>query len=433
VNHRTSLGACAWIGIWAALATVLLADANRFLPPGGEKYTDRMGYGGADLLPSFNSAHAFLAGQNPYHYTVKHLPEPISYGGYKYQYPPTHFLIYVPLALIAGKSLMTAARIQFFLTLAVTVLLAIAVLKLVGAVTPLAQDLRAGLLPIIALVLTLNPGTQLGLERGQSDMITAALCWWAAACFQREKHGLAAFLAIAAGLLKGYGVPFGAGLLLLGLRRKTRRATLLGAALAIGLLLLPVAKYLPDALGALPTRAQMFWSMWNNQSFYNLVYTLEPKFATHGRHVMVGFAGLVTLLAWWRLSKSIERDDAERPLALALYTTASLTFILGFSLNSLAYALVLVLPGALLLTIVQSRLYSGANRFAPPLIGCALALIMVAMCAMSVPRLIGRAPTAPDIPVHAVGQVLLLCIIAGLSLRGHLIAEQPAPPASQAP
>ncbi|MET0385744.1 MAG: glycosyltransferase family 87 protein [Polyangiales bacterium] len=425
------LGIWAWIALWVATGTVMVADSNRFLPPVGEKYADKVGKGGADLLPSFDSAYAWLDGQNPYHYKLKdRLPLPFAeHEEYTYQYPPTHFLVYVPFVWFAGENFLRAARLQYFVQLIATVVLALAVLDLIGAAVPLGLEQRCALLPAITLVLLLNPGSQLGLERGQSDVFTAGLCWWSVALWLRSRYLIAAFLAVTAGLLKGYGVPFGAGLLLLGLRRDVWRKALVGSVLALVLLLAPVARYIPEAIGVFPTRARMFWSNWNNQSLHNLIYTLSPKLAAPGRKVLIVVAGLVTLLAWLRAWRAQQSGTPEaQAISLSLYTCASLIFILAFSQNSLVYNVVLVLPGALFVALTQSRLPLTATPRAAAVLGSVLSLTMFCLCAMSIFRIAGRRPFMPDWPLHALGQLLLLGVITVISLRRPGVAGRSATP-----
>jgi hypothetical protein len=418
------LGRWAWLALWITAGTVLLTDANRFMPPGGEKFADyflvnESEYsGGVDLLPSFVAAHAWLAGQNPYHFKMPKLPNPWTSGEkFTYVYPPTHFLVYVPLVRWAGKKFEKFARAQFFASVAATVLLALAMLELVHRALPLSAEQRATLLPTLVFVLALNPGSQLGFERGQTDTVSAALCWWGAALFARRKYAWAMFLATAGGLLKGYGLPFAAGLWLLGLRRKSWRGTLIGSGLAILLLLAPVARYLPSAWASFQERSQMFWSSWNNGSIYNLFYVINPHRAPAAYVVVVILSACVTALAWWRTRKALQQGSAgEQSAALVMYTTASLLFILACSKNSIVYDIVLILPGALCLAMLQTRLLFRPSKLEVAMLGMAMPATLFALCAMSVPRVIGR--NVPlDFPSHAVGQIALMLLVALLCLR----------------
>jgi hypothetical protein len=425
------LGRWAWFAFAVTVCTVFFTDANRFLPPVREKYPDSIGIGASDFIPTFNAAWALLDGVNPYHSDPAKYPDPyaVSRGGpehFSYLYPPTHALVYVPFAKLAGRSFVVAARMHFYFSLIVLVLLCAAWADILQAIMPLAPELRltSGLLAMY--ILGLNAGNQLGLERGQSDLLSAAAVWWSVALFCRGRYGGAAFLAVASALLKGYGAPFAAGLLLLGLTRARRRATLMGAGLALLILLAPVARYLPDAAHALPLRLKMFWWTWNNQSVYALGFLLQPSAAGWLRWVAIGFGSVVAVLSFLRfasLDTAYARDaDAElaqaRALAASNYTTAALAFILACSRNSIAYDAVLVLPGALLIALSQVRL-TRPGSFASAAAGSWLALVMFALCAFSLPRLIGRlVPT--ELPLHAVGILSLSLLIALVSVRARI-------------
>ncbi|HTU64223.1 MAG TPA: hypothetical protein VMF89_37415, partial [Polyangiales bacterium] len=143
-----------WVlGPWAVLAiaiaagTVLFSDANRFLPPVHEKYTDVAGTGGADLIPSFNAACALLDGVNPYRSDPTKYPDPFAYSRgadqqITYLYTPTHALAYVPFAFLSGRNFDVAARMQFFFSLILMAVLGVAIADLVHAITPISPELR---------------------------------------------------------------------------------------------------------------------------------------------------------------------------------------------------------------------------------------------------------------------------------------------------
>ena len=413
-----------WVlGPWAALAiavaagTVLFSDANRFLPPVHEKYTDVAGGGGADLIPSFNAACALLDGVNPYRSDPVKYPDPFAYSRgadqqITYLYTPTHALAYVPFALLSGRNFDVAARMQFFFSLILMAVLGAAIADLIHAIVPIGPELRVALALVSMFVLGLNPGNQLGMERGQSDLLTAALCWSSAALFCRGKLALAAFLALAGGLLKGYGLALFAGLVLLGLlskEQKHKRAVIVGSVAGFVVLLLPVARYLPDAAVALSIRTGMFWPGWVNQSLYSLGHFVLPSAAGFMRYAVVIWMAIVSVFAFLRLrSVWLPRDGVAHPhrqsaLFVSLFTTAALTLILACSTNSIAYDAVVVLPGALIIAAVQgvfSQPSSGRERA----IGIWLAATMFCLCAFSVHRLIGRSISPyRELPTHALG------------------------------
>lgn len=405
-----------------AAGTVLFADANRFLPPVREKYADTIGLGASDLIPTFNAAWALIDGVNPYHSDPTKYPDPyaVSRGGpdkITYLYPPSHMLVYVPFAWLAGRTFLVAARMHFFLSLIVLVLLAAAWAKLLSAISAVTAETRFALAMLAGYVFFLNPGNQLGLERGQSDLITATALWWSVALFVHERYAGAAFLAVASALLKGYGAPFAAGLLLLGLTRARRRATLFGAGAALLLLLAPVARYLPDAIEGFEIRTRMFWWTWNNQSVYVLAYLLRPAEAAWLRWLLIGLAGVVAGLSFLRFAAQDVRPTTleARALAASMYATAAVLFILACSRNSIAYDAVLVLPGALLVALGQAQL-ARPHSITSIITGVWLALVMFGLCVFSAPRLIGRSPSS-DLPLHAIGILGLSLVIAVASVR----------------
>ena len=410
-----------------AAGTVLLGDSNRFLPPVHEKYTDVAGNGGADLIPTFNAACALIDGQNPYHSDPEKYPDPFAYsrGGDEnitYLYLPTHALVYVPIALLSGCKFEVGVRMQFFLSLILMGVIGLAVADLIHTVVAISPELRITIALISAYVLGLNGGSQLGLERGQSDLLTSALCWSAVALFCRGWLATALFLALGGALLKGYGVALFGGLALMGLMsvsRAYKRATLIGAAAGLALLLLPVARYLPDAKAALSIRTAMFWRGWVNQSLYALWYFVLPSAAGAGRVLVVLWSGVVTALAFWRW-RSVWRPLSEQrspelqqknALHASAFAAASLTLILSCSSNSIAYDSVVVLPGALIIACAQSALTSG-NARRTHAIGAWLAFTMFCLCSFSVHRLIGR-PVAPhrELPMHALGLFSLSLLV----------------------
>lgn len=424
----------AWVlGPWAAVAlavaagTVLLSDANRFLPPVQEKYTDIAGKGGADLIPTFNAACALVDGQNPYHSDPEKYPDPFAYSRGEdehitYLYLPTHALVYVPIALLSGCKFDVGVRMQFFFSLLLMGVIGLSIADLVQRITPIPAELAVAIALISAYVLGLNGGGQLGLERGQSDLLTSALCWSAVALFCRGRLGAAAFLSLGGALLKGYGLALFGGLLLMGLlsaSRAHKRAVIIGTLVGFVVLLLPVARYLPDAKEALSIRTAMFWRGWVNQSLYSLWYFVLPSAARVGRVLVVLWSGLVAGVALWRWRSVWRRSTDERSQELqsldalhaSAFATAALTLTLSLSSNSIAYDGVIVLPGALILACAQSTLSSEETK-RQHIIGVWLAFTMFWLCAFSVHRLIGRA-VGPnrELPTHALGLFSLSVLI----------------------
>ena len=436
-----ALGPWAALALAVAMATALLADTNRFLPPVQEKYTDVAGGGGADLIPSFNAACALLDGVNPYRSDPDKYPDPFAYSRgadqhITYLYTPTHALVYVPFAILSGRHFDVAARMQFFFSFILLAVLGVAIADLIHTVTPMGPELRVSVALLSMVVLGLNPGNQLGMERGQSDLLTSALCWGSAALFCRGKLALAAFLALASGLLKGYGLVWFGGLALLGLlspERRDKRAVIAGTAAGIVVLLLPVARYLPDAAVALSIRTGMFWPGWVNQSLYGLGRFFVPSAAGFVRYAVVVWCGAVTVIAFWRLRSvwllraEVVAPQAQRALHVSLFATTALTWILSCSSNSIAYDGVVVLPGALILAAVQGTLsVTGSRR--ERVIGSWLALTMFCLCAFSLHRLVGRTISPyRELPTHALGLLSLSILIATQTRVRSFASAQPLP------
>jgi hypothetical protein len=410
-----------------AVCAVFVADTNRLLAPVGEKYIDYIGRGSSDLIPSFNAAWALIDGANPYHSDPQRYPDPYAdtRGAAQkitYLYPPTHGLIYVPLAWATGRNFRVAARAHYFVTLFFLAALSVAIVELVALITPIDGEQRLSLGLLSLFVLGVNAGSQLGFERGQSDVVSANACWWAVLCFCRGRFALAVFLATLGGLLKGYGVPLAIGLALLGLTRARLLGTFSGGLAALLLLLAPVARYLPDALAGFSVRSAMFWPAWYNQSFYHLAWRLFPKSVDRVRYALLAFAGAVYMVAWLRLYWLTRKSPPERgvdhrvALGATMFATAALIFILAFSRNSFAYDAVLILPGALIIALTQQGRLTKAS-WSAALVAGALAVMLFLLCAFSAPQWLGLSSPANELPLHAAGQLGLCCVIAASALR----------------
>jgi Glycosyltransferase family 87 len=416
--HGVSRGA--WLALYMACAAVLITNAGRYLPPAGERFVDLLTPGSADLIPSVNAAHALMHGQNPYHASNLLVPDPYDWSrgsneGFTYLYPPSHALVYAPLTLLSGGHFQVAQRLQFAIEIVCLGLLAWAVLALAGAIVPLTAAVPLALFPIVFLVLTLNPGNQLGLERGQSDVITSALAWGSVLAFHRRRWAGAAFLCVAAALLKGYGAALAAGLLLLGLKHDWRR-TLAGAGVALVLLFVPVARYLPDALAALSIRSSMFWSSWNNQSFANLAFTLGLPYQA-GRVVLSLAALGCAVLAWLRLARcgDDESHSERRALWASAFATTALMAVLGFSANCIAYACIIVMPGALILALAQEQLLIEPSLRMRRVLAGVFAVSIGAMFVYDTGLAFGAGRTR--VPLSAAAQVVIMVVIATAAVR----------------
>jgi hypothetical protein len=419
-TSATGLSRWAWATLYAVCGVVLLADAGHFLPPAGEHFVDYLPPGAADLLPTVNAANALLHGDNPYRARSLFVHDPYeasrgSHEGVTYLYPPSHALLYVPLTYLASGDYERAQRLQFGVELFCICLLAFCIARLLGEILSLAPATQYALMPALALALGLNPGNQLGLERGQSDLITSAFGWCAVLAMSRQRLLTAAFMSVAACVLKGYGVLFASGLLFIGLFHDWRR-TLLGASAAVCLLFAPVANYLPDAFAAYRIRSAMFWPGWTNQSFANLsLYLGAPR--DEGRLLLTIAALGCSVLAWLQLRRIPRTPETawQRSLWLCAFATAAFASVLGYSLNSIAYDAVIVMPGALILALSQDRLLERCSRLTRALVGAVLCVSLAAVFIFDVGRALGT--DRWHVPASALGQVGVLAVIGFAATR----------------
>ena len=136
-----------------------------------------------------------------------------------------------------------------------------------------------------------------------------------------------------------------------------------GAAAALGLLLLPVAVYLPDAIAMVRMRvlaldpAWRFVESWQNHSFRNVALQLAPTWVSAGENGLRLLAAAATVLSWLNARRALRRDTAtpEAALWLSLFAVCALGTMTGFPSVSYSYNTIQVLPGALVVAIGQDR------------------------------------------------------------------------------
>ena len=196
---RTGLHGWALIVLCTVSITVLYCDVSRFMNPEGERYLWMHQGGQIDFSAHYLGARAVLAGVNPYvngrpEFTHK-IFEPTFVNGvtYKQFYPPGSFTTLVPLVAIYGEDWQAAGRLWFRISFLSLGVLAWLVWRLVRKVTgePVAWTFAL----IFLFCLTLDPAAAFALERGQTEILTAALCWGAVLLCCRNRFGEAMFLA----------------------------------------------------------------------------------------------------------------------------------------------------------------------------------------------------------------------------------------------
>lgn len=346
---------------------VTSTDIDRFKDPVGEKTVQLMAPGNADFFFPFGGARALLMGENPYLNDMPGLDDPWFRGfgridGKQYRgiYPPTHFLLYLPLALVTDDW-REAGRILFGVNVAALFVLSVVTWQLVvrsGDLTGSARQASILLVPLCFFILTLNAGTSLGLERGDGgDILASTLCWAAILLFLKRRRVLSMFLLVPATLLKGYPILFALGLVLLDLDQPGWKRTVAGLVAGITVFLLPVARYLPEAVTVLANnKGTVNRFLWWNHGFRNVFLGLMPGQADRIRWILVAGTGLIALACWLRARQALRQQDSPgAALWIAMFATCSIEVMLGLSATSLVYNLVLIQPGILILFLLIER------------------------------------------------------------------------------
>ena len=292
-------------------------------------------------------------------------------------------------------------------------------------------------IPFLFVCLTLNTGVELALERGQSDIVVALLAWGAVACFLRGRYGASTFLSIWSVSIKGYPILLAAGLGLLTLDRRRWKQSVIGAALAVALFVVPVGRYWGESMRAAKFRSDMFWAVWFNHGFSNAVNYFAPAWRDKGRLGLSLFALAVSVAAWIQARRAV---SGGRPGAGALwlvtFATASLGTMIGYSSLSISYNLVLVLPGVLVLVACQERLRVALAlpRRVEHALGAALLVTSLLLFSYRIGGH-GAPMYGEGVPSSAFGLVGLFLILGVVLVRalGRPGDTGPAPPLVRAP
>jgi hypothetical protein len=346
---------------YVAITLVFLAiaavgtDVSRLEAPQGDRYVNYMTHWPSDFRAGLEATRAWLAGLDPY---LQALPDAVASDHfvvdgttYRFCYPPTHLLLYVPLALSVRNN-ETAGHIWFHIMLLSLLGLSLIVWSVSNAVTSTPPASVA----LGFVLLAIQPGTLLALERVQSDTVISVLSWTAVVLLSRGRFGWALFSAIAAALLKPYAILFAAGIFAIGLAERDWRPTIVASAVALGALFAPVAKYLPESIRAVRPRSDWFWASWQNWSLTDVSYAIHPQFMGAGRILFFTVCFVVSLICWINLRHALRVADARRrALWLTLFAICSLETVIGASKTSFNYAMVMLLPG--LLVVAQSQPY----------------------------------------------------------------------------
>ena len=420
------------------LAAAWSATSSYFAPPGWLPY---MPPGGADLIYPYNGARALLAGVNPYTHELPWLFDPWAREGpiegvtFRQYYPPSHFVLDVPLVLASGSDPQVGTRLFFLVNLGALAGLvwgAASVARSLGALPGDTAPLVAGLM---FLGLAASPGGALVLECGQSDLVLGLSTWAGAWLCLRRKAAVGTFVLSVGVLCKGYSVVSAGGVLLLVLLdARTRRGALLGAAAAAAVFLAPVLHLLPDGIRATRQRAVggMIMNDWYNHSFSQFWSSISPSLTEPGRAALTIAALLgagACFVGAYRARKAGPEEPAQaaRLVWTALFMTVGLVAVIGWSPVSVNYNLFNLLPGALVLGLVQERFPELLGLTARRAASVLLAAAIGCMCLSHGP--------SPTFPVATLGLIALI-VLAGLcgaaALRPPGAASAPIPAGAHA-
>ena len=340
------------LGAWAVLALTLVAgtslytDLERLEAPSGEKYVPAFPPGQTDFSYPYISARAMLAGVNPYRHDRAEFDNPyfapVDYRGvqYKQVYPPGSLITLVPLVWWKGSDWEAASHIWFRISLASLVAIAALTWAAIRRIT--GTSLSRAWIFLLLMGLALSVPATFGLDRGQSDIVTAVLVWGALACYVRDATGPAMFLLIWATSIRGYPMLLTIGLSLITLLRGQWKPLLIGAGAGLAIFALPVWRYLPDALAGMRSRAGFTHPAWFDHSFLNLVHQFAPAWQKRGRDAITIFTVVVAGGAWVLLRRSVVRATPRaQEFWLTTFAMASMTAVIGYSGYSASYNLIL--------------------------------------------------------------------------------------------
>jgi len=361
--------ACGWS--LAALLTmtclVVWTSVERFQDPVREKYVYLMPPGNADFFFPFGGARALVAGENPYLNDLSGMTDPwnrsfrfIKGKEYRGLYPPTHFILYVPLALLTDDW-RQAGRVLFVVNIAALFLLSVLTWWLMVHLFQLDDQGRRWsmlLIPLGFAILAGNVASGYALERGDGgDILAAVFCWTALVLYLKGWHFLPMFMLVPAMFTKGYAIFCGLGIGLLSLKRQSWAWAVAGAVAGVAVFVLPVVQYLPDAWTWLRYHEYEQGSFWWNHGFRNLFFHLFPAWTEPLRWITGAYCAVLAITCWVGAKRALgQADTAAVTLWLTFFVTCSLETMLGMAPTSMVYNLVLVLPGVIFFMVAAPSL-----------------------------------------------------------------------------
>jgi hypothetical protein len=163
-------------------------------------------------------------------------------------------------------------------------------------------------------------------------------------------------------LVKAYPLLLPLGIVAVARDRRQLGRALGGVALALVLLLAPVARFVPGWLATVRARMGTFHAAWYNISFRSLTEQTTPSLSKPLAWAAVLLVLVAALGAWLAARRARDTPDSgERTLWLALFAGCALAAPLSAPAVTYSYALVNVLPAALVLALAQATLVRRLN------------------------------------------------------------------------
>lgn len=366
-----------WVGRLSRVVAVvvpLLATLDRLRRPAGDKFFASAQGGSADLWLPYLGARAIQAHLDPYGPLPAYLQEP---SGWPSTYPPTMLALYVPLVWATHANIELACQVFYWINVLALGVLSVVVWRLSLRLVALHRRQASSFLMVL-IVLSLNPLTMYAIDRGQSEVVSAALCWGAVLLFVRRQHGWAMIAVTFAGAIKGYAVPLGIGLLIATRGRRQILQGLAGATAVALAVTVPLARYLKHGFESMLTRVDYsFDPVWYNHSFKNTFYQFSPKLADSARRwTLVGLA-VVMLFALLRLFLACRKGTPREVTArVVIFAGVALALVIGFPAYAGPYNYVLVLPALVLASTHYEDFYDVLKLRNPIAIPLGMVLVL---------------------------------------------------------
>ena len=343
---------------WVAATLVLLAaaavgtDVARLQAPQGERYVNYMDVWPSDFRAGLEATRSLLAGNDPYRValpTAKASDKFVVDGvTYRYNYPPSHLLLYVPIALVTRDD-EKAGRIWFHLLLLMLLALSVLVWRLADSVVETPAIAIAALLPL----LTIQPGALLALERAQSDIVLSLLAWSAITAASRGRWGWAGFFSVAAALMKPYAAVLAIGIVSVGVDWRQLRASAIGAIAALALLFVPVARFAGGASARSAARSDVLGQLAKLGAAQRRLCHIPSVRRAGSRSVLHAVRARQSAFVVVRAARAARGNAAGATLSLVMFAVCALEAMIGWSQTTYSYAMLYLLPGLLVIALTQ--------------------------------------------------------------------------------